>query len=128
MLVQERLEEVEAYRKLLCMVNETEHFSEVHTRMEEKDWTQLMRYVDSQMDNICLRLFSEKRMKQDELYFCILLLLNFSHINMASILNCTRSAIYKREKYILKHRFGITDKNKRLKDVLMELEEKGGAE
>lgn len=40
---------------------------------------------------------------------------------MANIMNCTRSAIYKREKYILKHRFGITDKDKRLKDVLMEL-------
>ena len=60
MLVQEKLEEVEAYQKLLCMVNDAEHFGEVHTRMEEMDWTQLMRYVDSQMDNICLRLFSEK--------------------------------------------------------------------
>ena len=124
MLVQERLEEVEAYRKLLCMVNETEHFGEVHTRMEERDWTQLMRYVDSQMDNICLRLFSEKEMKQDDVNFCILLLLNFSHINMANIMNCTRSAIYKRERYILQHRFGITDKDKRLKDVLLEMVKK----
>ncbi|MBO7557192.1 MAG: tetratricopeptide repeat protein [Bacteroidaceae bacterium] len=121
MMVQEKLEEVEAYQKLLSMVNEAEKFNEVHTRMEEMDWTQLMRYVDSQMDNICLRLFSEKGMKQDEVNFCILLLLNFSHINMANIMNCTRSAIYKRERYILQHRFGITDKDKRLKDVLMEM-------
>ena len=121
MLVQEKLEEVEAYQKLLCMVNEAEKFNEVHTRMEEMDWTQLMRYVDSQMDNLCLRLFSEKGMKQDDVNFCILLLLNFSHINMANIMNCTRSAIYKRERYILQHRFGITDKDKRLKDVLMEM-------
>ena len=124
MLVQERLEEVEAYRKLLCMVNETERFGEIHTHMEEKDWTQLMRYVDSQMDNICLRLLSEKEMKQDDVNFCILLLLNFSHINMANIMNCTRSAIYKRERYILQHRFGITDKDKRLKDVLLEMVKK----
>ena len=121
MMVQEKLEEVEAYQKLLRMVNEAEMFNEVHTRMEEMDWTQLMRYVDSQMDNVCLRLFSEKGMKQDEVNFCILLLLNFSHINMANIMNCTRSAIYKRERYILQHRFGITDKDKRLKDVLMEM-------
>ena len=121
MMVQEKLEEVEAYQKLLRMVNEAEKFNEVHTRMEEMDWTQLMRYVDSQMDNICLRLFSEKGMKQDDVNFCILLLLNFSHINMANIMNCTRSAIYKRERYILQHRFGITDKDKRLKDVLMEM-------
>ena len=121
MMVQEKLEEVEAYQKLLRMVNEAEKFYEVHTRMEEMDWTQLMRYVDSQMDNLCLRLFSEERMKQDDVNFCILLLLNFSHINMANIMNCTRSAIYKRERYILQHRFGITDKDKRLKDVLMEM-------
>ena len=121
MMVQERLEEVEAYQKLLRMVNEAEKFNEVHTRMEEMDWTQLMRYVDSQMENVCLRLFSEKGMKQDDVNFCILLLLNFSHINMANIMNCTRSAIYKRERYILQHRFGITDKDKRLKDVLMEM-------
>ena len=121
MMVQEKLEEVEAYQKLLRMVNEAEKFNEVHTRMEEMDWTQLMRYVDSQMDNLCLRLFSEKGMKQDDVNFCILLLLNFSHINMANIMNCTRSAIYKRERYILQHRFGITDKDKRLKDVLMEM-------
>ena len=121
MMVQEKLEEVEAYQKLLCMVNEAEKFNEVHTRMKEMDWTQLMRYVDSQMDNVCLRLFSEKGMKQDDVNFCILLLLNFSHINMANIMNCNRSAIYKRERYILQHRFGITDKDKRLKDVLMEM-------
>ena len=121
MMVQENMEDVEAYQKLLRMVNEAEKFNEVHTRMEEMDWTQLMRYVDSQMDNVCLRLFSEKGMKQDDVNFCILLLLNFSHINMANIMNCTRSAIYKRERYILQHRFGITDKDKRLKDVLMEM-------
>ena len=111
-------------RRLLKWIG-SEHylqkFYEVHTRMEEMDWTQLMRYVDSQMDNLCLRLFSEKGMKQDDVNFCILLLLNFSHINMANIMNCTRSAIYKRERYILQHRFGITDKDKRLKDVLMEM-------
>ena len=33
-------------------------------------------------------------------------------------------SFYQREQYILQHRFGITDKDKRLKDVLLEMVQK----
>jgi hypothetical protein len=40
---------------------------------------------------------------------------------MHYILERSETAAYQRERYILQHRFGITDKDKRLKDVLMEM-------
>ena len=63
-------------------------------------------------------------MTTNDLRFCCLVLTGFSRYDMHFILERSESAAYQRERFILQHRFGITDKDKRLKDVLLEMVKK----
>ena len=64
---------------------------------------------------------NEYRMKENDIRFCALVLSPVSLFDFQFLYNRSESAAYQRERYILQHRFGITDKDKRLKDVLMEM-------
>ena len=111
----------EVYKKMVQIVHnyKNSHASPIH--MEEQDWIDLMNFIERRYNNICQKLTESYGMTTDDIRFCCLTLTGFTRFDMHYILERSETAAYQRERYILQHRFGITDKDKRLKDVLMEL-------
>ena len=89
--------------------------------LSEDDWVSIIETSDLVYHGICRLLRNEYGMKENDIRFCALVLSPISLFDFQFLYNRSESAAYQRERYILQHRFGITDKDKRLKDVLMEL-------
>ncbi len=89
--------------------------------LSEDDWVSIIETSDLVYHGICRLLRKEYGMKENDIRFCALVLSPVSLFDFQFLYNRSESAAYQRERYILQHRFGITDKDKRLKDVLMEL-------
>ena len=111
----------EVYKKMVQIVHnyKNSHASPIH--MEEQDWIDLMNFIERRYNNICQKLTESYGMTTDDIRFCCLILTGFTRFDMHYILERSETAAYQRERYILQHRFGITDKDKRLKDVLIEM-------
>ena len=114
-IMQERV-----YKKMQEIIhhNREGHSSTIH--MDEQDWIELVDFMEKK-NRICQKLTEAYDMTTNDLRFCCLVLTGFSRYDMHFILERSESAAYQRERYILQHRFGITDKDKRLKDVLIEM-------
>ena len=95
---------------------------EVSTRLsiDERGWLLIIDEVNARHNNLAQKLV-EKGIKDFDLQICCLLLLGFTRNELQYVFYKERTTIYKREKKILSDFFGITDKDKRLKDVLMEM-------
>ena len=89
--------------------------------LSEDDWVSIIETSDLVYHGICRLLRKEYGMKENDIRFCALVLSPISLFDFQFLYNRSESAAYQRERYILQHRFGITDKDKRLKDVLMEM-------
>ena len=89
--------------------------------LSEDDWVSIIETSDMVYHGICRLLRNEYGMKENDIRFCALVLSPVSLFDFQFLYNRSESAAYQRERYILQHRFGITDKDKRLKDVLMEM-------
>ena len=111
----------EVYKKMVQIVHnyKENHVSPIH--MEEQDWIDLMNFIERRYNNICQKLTDSYGLTTDDIRFCCLILTGFTRFDMHYILERSETVAYQRERYILQHRFGITDKDKRLKDVLMEM-------
>ena len=95
---------------------------EVSTRLsiDERGWLLIIDEVNARHNNLAQKLV-EKGIKDFDLQICCLLLLGFTRNELQYVFYKERTTIYKREKKILSDFFGITDKDKRLKDVLIEM-------
>jgi len=95
---------------------------EVSTRLsiDERGWLLIIDEVNARYNNLAQKLV-EKGIKDFDLQICCLLLLGFTRNELQYVFYKERTTIYKREKKILSDFFGITDKDKRLKDVLIEM-------
>ena len=100
----------------------------VNEHLSEDDWVSIIETSDQIYNGISRKLRKEYGMKENDIRFCALVLSPISLFDFQFLYNRSESAAYQREKYILQHRFGITDKDKRLKDVLLEMVEKNNAE
>ena len=89
----------------------------------EKEWLLIFEEVNARYNGLAQRL-SEKGLKDYDLQICCLLLLGFTRNELQFVFFKERSTVYKRVNKILKEYFGITDKDKRLKDVLLEMVQK----
>ena len=89
--------------------------------LSEDDWVSIIETSDLVYHGICRLLRNEYGMKENDIRFCALVLSPVSLFDFQFLYNRSESAAYQRERYILQHRFGITDKDKRLKDVLIEM-------
>ncbi len=96
--------------------------------LSEDDWVSIIETSDQIYNGISRKLRKEYGMKENDIRFCALVLSPISLFDFQFLYNRSESAAYQREKYILQHRFGITDKDKRLKDVLLEMVQKGSEE
>ncbi len=88
--------------------------------IDERGWLLIIEEVNARYNNLAQRLV-EKGIRDFDLHICCLLLLGFTRNELQYVFFKERTTIYKREKKILIDFFGITDKKKRLKDVLMEM-------
>jgi len=88
--------------------------------IDERGWLLIIEEVNARYNNLAQRLV-EKGIRDFDLHICCLLLLGFTRNELQYVFFKERTTIYKREKKILIDFFGITDKDKRLKDVLMEM-------
>ena len=95
---------------------------EVSTRLsiDERGWLLIIDEVNARHNNLAQKLV-EKGIKDFDLQICCLLLLGFTRNELQYVFYKEKTTIYKREKKILSDFFDITDKDKRLKDVLMEM-------
>ena len=89
--------------------------------LSEDDWVSIIETSDLVYHGLCRLLRNEYGMKENDIRFCALVLSPVSLFDFQFLYNRSESAAYQRERYILQHRFGITDKDKRLKDVLIEM-------
>ena len=127
-LKEERLKNIERMMqqsdvmiKISRMVNQDEEIENKREKMEEGDWIQLQEQINRLYPGFCDTLFDAYQMNSKEVHLCCLLMTNLQPTGLNNVLGCSRSTFYDRQTRILQHRFGITDKDKRLKDVLMEM-------
>ena len=111
-----------AIQKVMDWISEKNRKEEVSTRLsiDERGWLLIIDEVNARYNNLAQKLV-EKGIKDFDLQICCLLLLGFTRNELQYVFYKERTTIYKREKKILSDFFGITDKDKRLKDVLIEM-------
>jgi len=119
--IERMIQQSDVMVKISRMVNQDEEMGNKREKMEEGDWIQLQEHINSLFPGFCDTLFDAYQMNSKEVNLCCLLMTNLQPTGLNNVLGCSRSTFYDRQTRILQHRFGITDKDKRLKDVLMEM-------
>jgi len=116
------------YAKMKKVIQGQKNGLTMKEHLSEDDWVSIIETSDQIYNGISRKLRKEYGMKENDIRFCALVLSPISLFDFQFLYNRSESAAYQREKYILQHRFGITDKDKRLKDVLLEMVQKGSEE
>ena len=119
--IERMIQQSDVMVKISRMVNQDEEMGNKREKMEEGDWIQLQEQINRLYPGFCDTLFDAYQMNSKEVHLCCLLMTNLQPTGLNNVLGCSRSTFYDRQTRILQHRFGITDKDKRLKDVLMEM-------
>ena len=119
--IERMIQQSDVMVKISRMVNQDEEMGNKREKMEEGDWIQLQEHINRLFPGFCDTLFDAYQMNSKEVNLCCLLMTNLQPTGLNNVLGCSRSTFYDRQTRILQHRFGITDKDKRLKDVLMEM-------
>ena len=114
-------QKTDIFAKMKRVIQGQKEGLETKEHLSEDDWMSIIETSDLVYHGICRLLRKEYGMKENDIRFCALVLSPISLFDFQFLYNRSESAAYQRERYILQHRFGITDKDKRLKDVLMEM-------
>ncbi|MBR3530642.1 MAG: hypothetical protein IKN83_04680 [Bacteroidaceae bacterium] len=117
-------QKADIFAKMKRVIQGQKEGLETKEHLSEVDWVSIIETSDLVYHGICRLLRKEYGMKENDIRFCALVLSPVSLFDFQFLYNRSESAAYQRERYILQHRFGITDKDKRLKDVLLEMVQK----
>lgn len=87
--------------------------------LTDDDWQAILSEVNQRWDNITLRLSMRyPLLSKSDIRVCCLTLLDIQKVHIGYLMNCSRSAYYKREDNILEKKMGYPHKNTTLKEVL----------
>jgi tetratricopeptide (TPR) repeat protein len=114
-------QKTDIFAKMKRVIQGQKEGLETKEHLSEDDWVSIIEVTDRVYHGISRKWRNEYGMKENDIRFCALVLSPISLFDFQFLYNRSESAAYQRERYILQHRFGITDKDKRLKDVLMEM-------
>lgn len=119
-----------------ALLKEAFDYSEVNGKMErivqdykrqdssceeltDDDWQTILAEVNQRWDNVIVRLSVRyPSLSKSDIRVCCLTLLDLQRVHIGFLMNCSRSAYYKREDNILEKKMGYGHKITTLKDVL----------
>lgn len=132
--LKETLQKAEAEKNAL--LKETFNYSEVNRKIEriiqdykdhdssseeltDDDWQTILAEVNLRWNNITIRLsIHYPSLSKSDIHMCCLTLLDIQRVHIGFLMNCSRSAYYKREDNILEKKMGYAHKVTTLKEVL----------
>lgn len=107
------------YAKMKRIINRYKEYDQSDESLSEDDWEQLIAETDQQWDNITIRLLSHyPSLSQEDIRLCCLLLTDLPIMHLSYLMECSRSAIYKREDIIMKKKMKLPHSSTTLKEVL----------
>jgi len=107
------------YAKMKRIINRYKKYDQSDESLSEDDWEQLIAETDQQWDNITIRLLSHyPSLSQEDIRLCCLLLTDLPIMHLSYLMECSRSAIYKREDVIMKKKMKLPHSSTTLKEVL----------
>ncbi len=112
-------ESSDVYAKIKRIINSCKKYDQSNESFSENDWKQLIAETDQKWNNITIRLLSHyPSLSQEDIRLCCLLLTDLPIQHLSYLMECSRSAIYKKENVILKKRMELPLSSTTLKEAL----------
>ena len=113
--------QTKVYEKMKRIIADYKKLEKSTEKMTDEDWTELIALIDTNWNNLTLRLQADYHLKTNEIRLCCLLMTDLPPSQIHYLLGCSRDNIYKWADRILEQRMGYPHKSTSLREVLKRL-------